>query len=35
MTGWVMVSAEGYESDEALKGWIQQGVAFALALPPK
>jgi TfoX/Sxy family transcriptional regulator of competence genes len=35
MTGWVMVEPDGYESDEALKGWVQQGVDFALSLPSK
>ena len=35
MTGWVMVSADGFESDEALRGWVQRGVEFALSLPPK
>ena len=35
MKGWVMVSADGYESDDALKSWVQQGVQFALTLPPK
>ncbi len=35
MKGWVMVSADGYESADALKSWVQQGVQFALTLPPK
>jgi len=35
MTGWVVVKPEGYESDEALKGWVQRGVDFAISLPPK
>ena len=35
MTGWVVVKPEGYETDEALKGWVQRGVDFALTLPPK
>jgi len=35
MRGWVTVASEGYESDEALQGWVQQGVDFALSLPPK
>ena len=35
MTGWVAVAPEGYEDDEALKGWVQQGVDFALSLPAK
>jgi TfoX/Sxy family transcriptional regulator of competence genes len=35
MKGWVMVSAEGYETDDALVAWVNQGVEFALSLPPK
>jgi hypothetical protein len=35
MKGWVMVKSGGYESEEALGGWIQQGVQFALSLPSK
>ncbi len=35
MKGWVMVGAEGYETDDALASWVNQGVEFALSLPPK
>ena len=35
MKGWVVVRPTGYETDEALKGWVQRGVDFALTLPPK
>ena len=35
MQGWVMVGPDGYESDDDLKQWVQQGVDFALSLPPK
>ena len=35
MKGWIMVQADGYESDEALEIWVEKGVAFALTLPPK
>lgn len=35
MKGWVLVGPEGCEADEALKAWVQQGVDFALSLPPK
>jgi TfoX/Sxy family transcriptional regulator of competence genes len=35
MTGWVTVDPEGYEDDEAIKDWVQQGVDFALSLPAK
>lgn len=33
MKGWVMIAPEGYESDEDLKYWIEQGVSFAQSLP--
>jgi len=35
MTGWVLVEPAGYESDEDLGNWVQQGLDFALSLPPK
>jgi len=35
MKGWVMVTSDGYESDEALEDWVQQGLDFALSLPAK
>ena len=35
MKGWVMVSSEGYETDEDLFKWIQQGLHYTLSLPPK
>lgn len=35
MKNWVQVTAEGYESDEALTNWVRQGVEFALSLPAK
>ncbi len=35
MKGWVMVSWEGHEADEDLSAWIEQGVHYALSLPPK
>jgi TfoX/Sxy family transcriptional regulator of competence genes len=35
MKGWVMVTSDGYESDEALEDWIQRGLDFTLSLPPK
>lgn len=35
MKGWVMVSYEGYESDEHLFEWVERGINFALSLPPK
>ena len=35
MQGWVMVKPGGYKSGAALRGWVRQGVTFALSLPPK
>lgn len=35
MKGWVVVQAEGYESDQALKELAEQGIEIALTLPPK
>jgi hypothetical protein len=35
MKGWVFVSAQGCEADEDLQAWVQQGVDYALSLPPK
>ena len=35
MKGWVMVEPEGCASDDDLRRWVQQGVTFASALPPK
>ncbi len=35
MKGWIMVGPEGYESDEDLQVWVEQGIEFALSLPPK
>ncbi|MFH2039134.1 MAG: TfoX/Sxy family protein [Chloroflexota bacterium] len=35
MTGWVMVAAPGFETDRALSNWVQQGLEFAMSLPPK
>ena len=35
MKGWVMVLPEGYESEQDLRAWVQQGVTFAQMLPPK
>jgi hypothetical protein len=35
MKGWVMVVADGYESDDDLSAWVQQGVDFARSLPAK
>jgi TfoX/Sxy family transcriptional regulator of competence genes len=35
MTGWVVVTVEGYAADEDLERWVQQGVDHASSLPPK
>jgi TfoX/Sxy family transcriptional regulator of competence genes len=35
MKGWVMVTSDGYKSDEALEDWVRWGVDFALSLPAK
>lgn len=35
MKGWVYVSPNGYETEDGLADWVQQGVDFALSLPPK
>jgi len=35
MAGWVTVGLEGYEADASLEEWINQGITYALSLPPK
>lgn len=35
MRGWVMVGPGKYEADDDLGAWVQQGIEFALSLPPK
>jgi hypothetical protein len=35
MTGWVQVSADGWNSAQLLSGWVEMGVACALSLPAK
>ncbi len=35
MTGWIMLAPAGYESDNDLRRWVQQGTNFAKSLPPK
>ena len=35
MKGWLLVEAGGMESEADLKDWLNQGVEFALTLPPK
>jgi hypothetical protein len=35
MTGWVVVVPEGYGADDDLRAWVEEGLDFALTLPPK
>jgi TfoX/Sxy family transcriptional regulator of competence genes len=35
MKGWVVVSLEGVQHDEQLKGWVQRAVKFVGKLPAK
>jgi len=35
MQGWIMVQPGGYETDKALRDWVEKGIKFALTLPPK
>ena len=35
MKGWVLVDPAGLQSDDDLKRWVGQSVAFAQSLPPK
>lgn len=35
MTGWIMVLPTGYETDTALRKWVNRGVEFELTLRPK
>ena len=35
MKGWLVVDAEGCNTDARLSKWIKKGVDFALTLPPK
>ena len=35
MKGWVMVDSRGFDSDEALKKWLEKAKRFADSLPPK
>jgi len=34
-TGFVLVDADGYRTEAALKGWVQRGIDFAATLPAK
>ena len=35
MRGWVMVSPESTTNDDEISNWVEQGIKFALTLPPK
>ena len=35
MKGWVLVEAEGVETDEQLRGWIERAAQFVETLPTK
>jgi TfoX/Sxy family transcriptional regulator of competence genes len=35
MKGWVMVEPPGFSSEDDLKVWVQNGLDYALSLPPK
>lgn len=35
MKGWLIVEAEGVRTKKLLHTWVQEGVEFALTLPPK
>jgi len=35
MTGWLHVPASAVESDDDLARWVEHGVSYARALPPK
>ena len=35
MKGWVMVSAEGFSTEDRLEAWIERARAFVTALPEK
>lgn len=35
MKGWVRVTPDGMESEDALTQWVDRGVTYARSLPPK
>ena len=35
MKGFVLVPPEGLDHEEEFRGWVEQGVDYALSLPPK
>ena len=35
MKGWVMITREGFKSDDELRSWLDQAKKFVKTLPPK
>lgn len=35
MIGWLLVGAEGFADDDALRRWVDRGLTHARSLPPK
>jgi len=35
MKGWLLVAADGHAEDDDLRRWVDRGLAYAAALPPK
>ena len=35
MTGWVVVNAPGFATNQSLSDWVQQGLEYTRSLPPK
>ena len=35
MTGWIVVTEDGYQKDADFQEWVDRGVTFALTLPVK
>ena len=35
MRGWLIVDAAALEDNDAFRGWLERGVAYASSLPPK
>lgn len=35
LSGWLLVSTEALDAEEALREWVERGVSFVRRLPPK
>ena len=35
MKGWVLVTREGFTTDDELREWLEEALTFAAALPPR